>query len=367
MALPKGYELVNGKIQKQSSKIELSEKIDGKAAADKIYERYSGKSKEFGILLTIVLGSGVFFLLVPLGQYYFIIQELRTEFSVLTNSISDVNIPVLNSVDKIITSSINLNNNLSLVNRTGEVVTDQPQEVVASKNATEGVIESILDIGFGLDSMENRVDQIELSTDLPVQSALEDISKTKAAAELLAQGIKNRTAMDENLATEANILNSSLAAAVESSTLLSIQQVNSTLQKLVKLVEPWKGIDTPFGSVPIGLYNLIALLPIALMAGYVIALWYFLDLIKIRKILQSLYKEDIIAVIAPLWLNIEGSDKSSRIKQILALLVPFVIFSVIVYLLYDIWFNIDPSMDRAIATYQATKIATDNYANVLLA
>jgi hypothetical protein len=39
----------------------MADKIDGISAADKIYERYSGKSKEFGILLTIVLGAGVFF------------------------------------------------------------------------------------------------------------------------------------------------------------------------------------------------------------------------------------------------------------------------------------------------------------------
>ena len=342
----------------------MSDKIDGKTAVDKIYERYNGKSKEFGILFAIVLGSGVFFLLVPLGQYYFIIQELQSEFSILTNDISTINIPVLNSVDRIITSSINLNNNLSLANRTKEIPIDQPQDEIFLKKVTDGVIGSIQDIGLGLAFMENKVNQIEQSSDLPVQTVLEDINKTRTAAMSLTQGIENTTVLGENITTESKFLNNSLAAAVQSSTSLSIQQVNNTLQKLVKLIEPWKAVNTPFGSVPIGLYSLIAILPIAIMAGHVIGLWYLLDLIRIRRMLQSLYKDEIAAVIAPLWLNPEKSDKTSRMKQILTLMIPFLIFLTIIYLLYDIWFNIDPSMDKAIETYQTTKEATQNYANI---
>jgi hypothetical protein len=61
---------------------------DLKDHIDKVFEQYRNRFKTFEILFTIVVGSGIVFLSVPLGQYYNMYNDLESEIHNLSDTTS---------------------------------------------------------------------------------------------------------------------------------------------------------------------------------------------------------------------------------------------------------------------------------------
>ena len=116
------------------------------------------------------------------------------------------------------------------------------------------------------------------------------------------------------------------------------------------LTERWKEIQSPFGSVPIELKELIALFPLSLAVGFLICSLLIRDAIRLRRIIHYLYQtkhssgsvgSDLkIAYIAPLWIDPSNPEKNNLLRFVI-LSVPLIIFVASMIMIFYSWSFID--------------------------
>jgi hypothetical protein len=113
------------------------------------------------------------------------------------------------------------------------------------------------------------------------------------------------------------------------------------------LTEKWKEIQSPFGSVPIELKEIIALFPLSLAAGFLVCSHLLTDSIRLRRSIHysyltknsnpSVVNELKIAYVAPLWIDPSNPEKNNPLR-IVILSVPLIIFIFSLIMIFYVWY-----------------------------
>jgi hypothetical protein len=127
---------------------------------------------------------------------------------------------------------------------------------------------------------------------------------------------------------------------------LTLTQEHSRLNTAEgQIVDRLKEIEFPFGKIPIGLNESIAIFPLVLAIGFSICIFSLCKAVYLRRIFHDLslkkyfnkskLADKEIGLVAPLWID----PTASRVKQIvnfIILLVPFMIFIIAFYYILHI-------------------------------
>jgi hypothetical protein len=105
-------------------------------------------------------------------------------------------------------------------------------------------------------------------------------------------------------------------------------------------------IEFPFGKLPVGLTESIAIFPIILAIGFLVVASQLREAIQLRKSFHQLYqRKDLtktvlddqqIALIAPLWIDPESTNKQ-KLFRFAILSIPFLIFIISCVLIFYNW------------------------------
>jgi hypothetical protein len=122
-------------------------------------------------------------------------------------------------------------------------------------------------------------------------------------------------------------------------------QKNTTENNKEELANRLNGMEFPFGRIPIGPNESVAVFPIAIAVGFSIVCYFLGNTIQLRKALHEWYKnmdpnsQDLkkkIPYIAPLWIDPTHSI-NNKIIRLAILMVPFAIFISSWYLISYGW------------------------------
>ena len=122
----------------------------------------------------------------------------------------------------------------------------------------------------------------------------------------------------------------------------------TSLQSMERdLTERWKKIQSPFGSVPIELKQLVALFPLSLAVGFLVCSYLITDAIKLRRAIHYSYQTrntnasvvtDLkIGYIAPLWIDPSNPEKNN-LGRFVILSVPLIIFIFSLIMTSYVWY-----------------------------
>jgi len=113
------------------------------------------------------------------------------------------------------------------------------------------------------------------------------------------------------------------------------------------LTEKWEEIQSPFGSFPIELTELVSLFPVSLAVGFLVCSLLIKDMTRLRRLIHYSYQKksstssivaDLkVAYIAPLWID-PSNPEQSKLLRFLVLSVPMVIFVVSLIMIFYLWF-----------------------------
>lgn len=120
-----------------------------------------------------------------------------------------------------------------------------------------------------------------------------------------------------------------------------------------QIVERMEQIEFPLGKIPIGLNESIAVFPLLISIGFLLSLSLFSDTIKLRRKLHDLYKrkdpartvftEEQISLIAPLWID-PLLPKINQRRKLILLSIPFIIFILSVVFIIYTWLLPGPAI-----------------------
>lgn len=113
-----------------------------------------------------------------------------------------------------------------------------------------------------------------------------------------------------------------------------------------QLDERLQQIEFPFGKLPVGLTESIAVFPIILAIGFLVIASQLREAIQLRKSFHQLYQrkdptrrildDQQIALIAPLWIDPESTSKQKLVRFTI-LTIPFLIFLISCILIFYNW------------------------------
>lgn len=128
------------------------------------------------------------------------------------------------------------------------------------------------------------------------------------------------------------------------------QELDDRLKKMKdqekQTVTRLEQIEFPFGKLPVGLTESIAIFPIILAIGFLVVASQLREAIQLRKSFHQLYQrkdpnrtvlnDQQIALIAPLWIDPESPNKQ-RLARLTVLSIPFLIFIISCILIFYNW------------------------------
>jgi hypothetical protein len=331
---------------------------------DKVFEQYKNRFRDFEILLTVVIGSGIVILAVPLGQYYFMYVELQDNVQRLVDILDEISRSSLSPARNMTEIIAGLNASSVLVNNT---IQNKTTEIAAPVKA----------INSNLSNLANNISAILNVQQVPsIDLLIETVNSTKNTTDQLSANlseVRKPTIISQNTNQSlTSVISNVSAIANDTKQLLivpnlmdALRKFNTSRSEINNFVESWKSLETPFGELPIGLTNLLAILPVGLVAGYVICILSLDHAMHARERLHHLYKkyynleiinyDKEITTLAPIWLDPISKGKLSKLKkiaQLLVLVVPIImIFSLSVYLILNIWYTLEPHLILAGETY----------------
>jgi hypothetical protein len=328
---------------------------------DKVFEQYKNRFRDFEILLTVIIGSGIVILAVPLGQYYFMYVELQDNVQRLVDILDEIFRSSLSPARDMTDIIAGLNASSVLVNNT-------------IQNKTAEIAAPVTAINSNLSNLANNISAILNVQQVPsIESLIETINSTKNTTDQLSANFSEVTtpsmiSQSANQSLTSVITNVSTIASNTKQILIvpnlmdALRKFNTSRSEINDFVESWKSLETPFGELPIGLTNLLAILPVGLVVGYVICILSLDHAMRARERLYHLYRkyynleiidyDNEITTLAPIWLDPISKSKLKKIAQLLVLVVPIIlIFSLSVYLILNIWYTLEPHLIIAGETY----------------
>lgn len=123
-------------------------------------------------------------------------------------------------------------------------------------------------------------------------------------------------------------------------------QLNKMKEQEKQIGARLEQIEFPFGKLPVGLTESIAIFPIILAIGFLVVASQLRESIQLRKSFHQLYQrkdptktvldDQQIALIAPLWIDPESSKKQKS-ARLTILSIPFLIFIISCVLIFYNW------------------------------
>lgn len=328
---------------------------DLKDHIDKVFQQYSSRFRDFEIIFTIAIGSGIVFLAVPLGQYYFMYIALQDNIQKPVDILANISQNSLSPARNMTDIVGQLNASSSQINNT-------------KQNKTLEIATPVTSINSSLSNLANNLSAIQsIKQDPSIVPLIETINSTINTTNQLTANLSGEVAKPSIISQS---LNQSLTSVLSNVSAVSndikeiliipnlmnaLKQFNTSRNEFNDFVESWKSLETPFGELPIGLTNLLAILPVGLVVGYVICILNLDHAMHARERLHHLYKKQYdteitdynkeITTLAPLWLDPINTSTLKKIGQFLILVIPvLLIFCLSVYLVYNIWFILEPQL-----------------------
>jgi hypothetical protein len=147
-------------------------------------------------------------------------------------------------------------------------------------------------------------------------------------------------------------LNTELLSANKSCDSLK-EVLNNLTADEEQIVARMEQIEFPLGKIPIGLNESIAVFPLLIAIGFLVSLSLYSDTARLRRKLHGLYNlkdpgktvftDEQISLIAPLWIDPLNPAKS-QIKKLLLFLIPFIIFLISVAIIIYTWMLPGPAV-----------------------
>lgn len=130
------------------------------------------------------------------------------------------------------------------------------------------------------------------------------------------------------------------------------EQQQAQLQTQEKQIgERLEQIEFPFGKIPVGLNESVALFPVLLAIGFLVSASLLVETMRLRKAFHTLYQQKDpsrtiltdrqIALITPLWIDPANPEQNQSL-QFAILFIPAVIFIVTCGLIFYSWTIPDP-------------------------
>ncbi len=123
-------------------------------------------------------------------------------------------------------------------------------------------------------------------------------------------------------------------------------QLNKMKEQEKQVAARLEQIEFPFGKLPVGLTESIAIFPIILAIGFLVVASQLREAIQLRKNFHQLYQrkdptktvlnDQQIALIAPLWIDPESPYKQ-KLVRLTILSIPFLIFIISCILIFYNW------------------------------
>jgi len=123
-------------------------------------------------------------------------------------------------------------------------------------------------------------------------------------------------------------------------------QLNNMKEQEQQIGARLEQIEFPFGKLPVGLTESIAVFPIILALGFLVIASQLRETIQLRKNFHQLYQrkdptktvldDQQIALIAPLWIDPESTSKQKLVRFTI-LSIPFLIFIISCILIFYNW------------------------------
>jgi hypothetical protein len=330
---------------------------DLKDHIDKVFQQYSSRFRDFEIIFTIAIGSGIVFLAVPLGQYYLLYTELQSHTHDLTKELNSVN-------NNELSLALNITDNIRLINQSSTKI-DNKFLGIDTESTILSLESDLSHLAGNLTSLQERQQDVE-----GLSETINSIRNT--ADRLVTNNSDNAFDLSNNKIVQTNqtrasiandlgmIVNDTKQKSINPLLIKALEKVKSSKEQIANFIESWKSLETPFGTLPIGVSNLLATFPIGLAIGYIICILHLDHAIHTRQRLHSLYKayygsqvldEDIISI-APLWLDPISRSMWITIIQFFVLTIPVIlIFSISVLVILDIWFILEPLIITASNIY----------------
>jgi hypothetical protein len=245
------------------------------------------------------------------------------------------------------------------------------------QNKTAEIAAPVTAINSNLSNLANNISSILNIQQVPsIEPFLSTVNSTKNTTDQLSANLSEvikPTIISQNVNQSLTSVISNVSAIVNDTKHIfivpnlmdALRKFNTSRNEINNFVESWKSLETPFGELPIGLTNLLAILPVGLVVGYVICILSLDHAMRARERLHHLYRkyynleiidyDKEIATLAPIWLDPINKSKLGKLKkiaQLLVLVVPIIlIFSLSVYLILNIWYTLEPHLIFAGETY----------------
>ncbi|MBA4379251.1 MAG: hypothetical protein C0393_00915 [Anaerolinea sp.] len=200
----------------------------------------------------------------------------------------------------------------------------------------------IAELESGLDELQT---VFEAKLDVKPDFWLTFTGKETFFAELRAEVDRFWQEKGSAIETQYAKLEKELAALEENRTNLETEYTQLKADE-DRISKRFQEIEFPFGSLPIGLAESVAVFPILIAIGFGVVVSVLLETIRLRRVFQTLYQQkdsdkiiltdEQISLIAPLWID-PADPRQNRVVQLGVLSLPLLVFVVAGVLVSFIW------------------------------
>jgi uncharacterized membrane-anchored protein YhcB (DUF1043 family) len=289
---------------------------------DRSFIIYQNNSRNLERIFAILCGAGLIFFFVAVLPYFFIQYEKQRVSDEYNNTLVQIN-QTRNAID-------NINTKLDRMSEIDNEDIPRVKRQLSEINTRLNEVESRSTIHF-----PEEVEALRKNL-TNQQQELED-TEAKLGNELNTLK-SNRTNFEKELNRQENI------------TLPKLEKRQISLgSELRNLTSQWENIQSPFGEVPTGFRDLVAVFPFSLSVGFLIYSHVFSKTMDIRRFLHYLNKkknnnklfkdselDKEIAFTSPLWIDPINTEQN-KVLSFLTLIVPFIIFVASIAMILYSW------------------------------
>jgi hypothetical protein len=313
---------------------------DNNRDLERLFSLYETNLENFRKVYGILVGLGLFFLLIVVLQYFLnIYQYDQTKIKILNENktIQQEIIRIQNYSKKVNSAQRQIEFYAKTINDTKAVVSADLKKANSLLSRARELLPNIdnKSVTKTLSDMLNKTQNKGDETSILAHKVLQHINYTLSSSQKKIESLNQTLSSANHTVTVAKINHDR-----------DVKDVRILNDSINSLTDRWNEIQTPLGNLPIDFTSLLAVFPIGLSAGFLISSVWLAESIRLRMILHQIRDEDNkkqgshikvkTYLIAPLWID-PANPKQNRAIQFLLLAVPMIIFVISVVLISFAW------------------------------
>jgi hypothetical protein len=307
---------------------------------ERLFSLYEVNSDNFRNIFGILVGLGLFFLLIVVLPYFLNIYEYNQ--SKIEANKEDKLIQQYDT--KIKTLAKNVNNTQDDIRTLSRRINDTKSTMITQIKAVNN---SLSDADKILTTIDDETVLVKLRAilDKTQDKRDETIRFGDKVLRSFNNSISSYVQRNDTLYQKLNSNKYNLTISISKRD-IAMTDRDRSIQSISNLTERWKEIQTPFGNLPIDFTSLLAVFPIGLSAGFLLCSVWLAEAIRIRMRLHKIRGEEKeiqqdsttseIYIVAPLLID-PANPNQSKMMQFLLLGIPLIIFILSVILISYAW------------------------------